>query len=248
MEYELNLLIELQDIDSAFLRLEQLKGTLPAEINQMITQKNQLTQKIRDDEQKYNETEKTRQKAELEIKALEQQLIKYKQQIYSVKTNREYDAVTAEVETTEIEISDLETQVLELLEIEKQLKPELEQEKAKLAALETLLKQKRTELENLLNQTQKEQEQLSLQRVELVKKIEKPLLSTYERIRKGKNGYAVVPIENGCCTGCYRNLPPQTIIEIKQMNQFIYCQTCGRLLVWKNNEQPAEVENESRVV
>jgi hypothetical protein len=243
VEHEVNLLIELQDIDSAFLRLEHLKGTLPEEINLVTTQIKQLTQKIRDDEQKLNETEKRCRETELEIKSLEQQLSKYKQQIYSVKTNREYDAITAEVETTEIEISDLETQVLELLEIEQNLKPELEREKVEHETLKSLLGAKKTELEVLLSQTQKEEELLSRQRAELVKKIEKPLLSTYERIRKGKNGYAVVPIENGCCTSCFRNLPPQTIIEIKQMNQLIYCQTCGCLLVWKNNEQLAEVEN-----
>ncbi|MBN2092006.1 hypothetical protein JW964_20480 [candidate division KSB1 bacterium] len=243
MEYELNLLIELQDIDSAFLKLEQLKGTLPEEIRQIMTQSNNLMQRIKESEQKYRETEKRRQEAELEIKSLEQQLVKYKQQIYAVKTNREYDAITAEVETTEIEISDLETQVLELMDIEQQLKPVLEREKIEYATLEATLQQKKMELEELLSKTQKEEELLNFQRVELVKKIEKPLLSTYERIRKGKNGYAVVPIENGCCTSCFRNLPPQTIIEIKKMNQLIYCQTCGCLLVYKNNEQLLEIED-----
>jgi len=242
VEYELRLLVELQDIDSAFLKLEQLKGTLPEEIKQLKKQLDNLTQKLEEDEQSNINAEIERHKAELEIKALEEQLAKYKQQIYSVKTNREYDAITAEVETTEIEISDLETQVLELLDVEQKLKPVVEQEKAELAALESTLKLKKLELDELLGKTQKEQEELSLKRSELIKKIDKPLLSTYERIRKGKNGYAVVPIANGCCSSCYRNLPPQTIIEIKKMNQLIFCQTCGCLLVYKNNEESTEIK------
>lgn len=235
MEQTLRLLIQLQEIDSRLIAIEKMKGSLPDEVNELTTLRDQKTEQLKAAEDKFEQSQSDKRRYEMEIKSLEEQLKKYKEQIYSVKTNKEYDAITAEIETTEIEISDLETQLIELLESEDGLKPEIDKDAAELKEIEKQVIEKEQELKRLLEQSENEVKKLTEERAELIQTIRKPVLATYERIQKGKDGVAVVPIENGVCTGCFTNLPPQTVMEIKQMDQLINCQYCGRFLVYLGN-------------
>lgn len=243
MEKTLKLLIELQQIDTRLLELEKAKGNLPDEVNNF---KKKLA-KIVDDLAKKEESAQSfgqeKRRCELEIKTLEDQLVKYRNQIYAVKNNKEYDAITAEIETTEIEISDLETSQLEAMEAEEKLKPELEALRQSKVEIEVTISEKETELTQLIKATEDELEALSEQRKALAAQVYRPVLASYDRVRKAKNGIGVVPIKNGTCTGCFTNLPPQTTLEIKKMNQAINCQYCGRFLVYINNSDDGNGES-----
>ena len=43
---------------------------------------------------------------------------------------------------------------------------------------------------------------------------------------------AVVGIEQGACSGCGYQLPPQRIVEVQKAERIMVCEGCGRLLVW----------------
>lgn len=237
MEQTLQQLIQLQEIDSRLSALEKMKGSLPDEVTRLKHQLNEKELEVKNQETKLEQTQASKRRYEMELKSLGDQLSKYKEQIYRVKTNKEYDAITAEIETTEIEISDIETQLIEMMEAEEQLKPQIEKEQAELAEIKIRIVEKEAELEKLLVQSANEVNEFTGKRNELIQLIRKPVLASYERIRKGKDGVGVVPIENGNCTGCFTTLPPQTVMEIKQMDRLINCQYCGRFLVFleKNN-------------
>jgi len=237
LEQTLLQLIQLQEIDSRLSALEKMKGSLPDEVTQLKRLLEEKGLQIENQETKLEQTQATKRRYELELKSLGDQLTKYKEQIYRVKTNKEYDAITAEIETTEIEISDIETQLIELMDVEDQIKPQIEKEQTELAEIKTRVVEKEAELQKLLVQSENEVNEFLGKRNELIQLIRKPVLASYDRIRKGKDGVGVVPIENGNCTGCFTTLPPQTVMEIKQMNRLINCQYCGRFLVYleKNN-------------
>jgi len=237
LEQTLLQLIQLQEIDSRLSALEKMKGSLPDEVTQLKRLLEEKGLQIENQKTKLEQTQATKRRYELELKSLGDQLTKYKEQIYRVKTNKEYDAITAEIETTEIEISDIETQLIELMDVEDQIKPQIEKEQTELAEIKTRVVEKEAELQKLLVQSENEVNEFLGKRNELIQLIRKPVLASYDRIRKGKDGVGVVPIENGNCTGCFTTLPPQTVMEIKQMNRIINCQYCGRFLVYleKNN-------------
>lgn len=244
MEEMLKLLIKLQDIDSRLFELEKAKGNLPAEVSELKEHLNQKEQQLNAVKEEYEKSGQDKRHHELEITSLEDQMAKYKKQIYSVKTNKEYDAITAEIETTEIEISDLETQVLLSLDKEESLKTQLEIDQKMVEETRFRAKEKEAALNRLIKMTEKDLEELRRQRNELTPPIDKPILAKYERIRKGKGVIVVTPIDNGRCTGCYSNLPPQMTMEIKRMDQLIYCQYCGRILIYQNEQDESKLSSE----
>lgn len=232
MKQVLEQLIELQRLDMRQMQIESLKGDLP---NQVI----RLNQELDQSEQTYvNQNEKLRAYEkelgilEMDIKALEGKQKIYQTQLFQVKNNREYDAVTSEIESVKAEMVKKENQQLELMETIENAKKavvSLQQESEK---LKNQFKSKKIELEGRLEKTQKEEDALQAERKNLSVKITPKLLSSYERIRNAKNGLGVVPVVDNACGGCHKMLPPQKLLEIREMNRIFFCETCGRMIVW----------------
>ena len=72
---------------------------------------------------------------------------------------------------------------------------------------------------------------LARAREELVMKIKKPLLTTYERLR---NRYkrAIVPVKDDNCLGCFMRLPTSITTHGRTDKEVIICENCGRILYW----------------
>jgi predicted nucleic acid-binding Zn-ribbon protein len=92
------------------------------------------------------------------------------------------------------------------------------------------LEANRDELKEKSDLTDARQIQLEKEREELLPRISERYLRKYNRILKARKR-AVVPVERSACTGCHKQLSPQIIYEIQQMDAFIECENCGRILV-----------------
>ena len=73
-------------------------------------------------------------------------------------------------------------------------------------------------------------EALGGQRGAITAKIEKKILSLYEKLLINRSGLAVAPVVGGSCQGCFALLPPQIINEITMKNQMVICDGCARIL------------------
>lgn len=229
-------LIELQSLDSQLSHLESLKGDLPNQVSRLTREFNEIQRQQEETSLKIQTYQKEKNAAEINIKALEGKQQKYQSQLFEVKNNREYDAVTQEIEGVKMEISKKETQLLELMDLENELKKSQEESVQTIENLKKSLEEKKKELQGRLVKTEKEEAALSDQRDKLIRKIEPRIFAAYERIRKAKKDLAVVPIIRHACGGCFKNLPPQRVLEVRAMNKMYLCETCGRILVWDEKQ------------
>lgn len=232
MQQVLKQLIELQRLDSNLIELESLRGDLPHQVSRLNQVFQDLIQTQEDRETKLRAYLKEMHVKEIDMKALEGKKKKYQSQLFEVKTNREYDAVTHEIESVKSEISSSESRLIELMDLEKETAKAIEESKKDLKQLEQQLKEKEAELKKTMAKTEKEEAALKDRREKVLRNITPRILATYERISKAKNGQAVTPIVRNACGGCFKNLPPQRILEIRQMNRIFLCEVCGRILVW----------------
>ncbi|RMD89077.1 MAG: hypothetical protein D6813_11180 [Calditrichaeota bacterium] len=230
-------LIELQNIDNELQALEAVKGDLPQQVEQLQRELNEYQEQLKTLEKEQEELKKARLHWEGEVKVLEQQLDKYQNQLYSVKTNREYDAISVEIDNTREKLDEVETKILEAMNRDEQLNPEIEAQKKKIEDLQKKLEMKEKELSDKVKETESEWKALEKRRSEIINQISKPVLFQYERIRKAKGGLAVVEVENYACKGCYAAIPPQRVLEIRSMDRLIVCESCGRILVHKDAQE-----------
>lgn len=232
MKQVLERLMELQRLDLRQMQLENLKGDLPNQVKRLQAEMNKAQQAAQEQSDKLRAYEKERGMLEMDIKALEGRQKIYQNQLFQVKNNREYDAVTMEIESTKADIVRKENHMLEVMEAIDTTRKSAQVLKEEVEKLKGQFENKKAELEGRLEKTKKDEENLKADRIKLTAQIDIKLLSAYERIRNAKSGLGLVTVVHNACGGCHKRLPPQKVLEIREMDRLYFCDTCGRMLVW----------------
>lgn len=59
----------------------------------------------------------------------------------------------------------------------------------------------------------------------------------YERYFSKFGERAIVPVKGGVCSGCFIAIPPMRQDKIRAMDEIIYCENCGRILIWDDESE-----------
>lgn len=240
MYNRLKILYQFQLIDDQLDELEELRGDLPNAVKGLEDQINGFKEDIANKEKEQKESLKKREENEGEIeKQLENQK-KFKAQLYQVRNNKEYDALTKEIDHTDDVVSKLEAENDGLADLSKSLTQQIEEFKPKLFELKEDLKAKQADLKEIIKANEKEEAKLRKERKKIEEEVKKPDLSAYARIRKAKRGKAVSTIKRSACSGCHNIVPSQRQLEIRRNNRLFYCEYCGRILVSTEIAESAE--------
>lgn len=232
---DLALLINLQDVDKAIMKLESSIGDLPQQVHDLRLKVESVEEELSQQNETLNQCDTKKRKLEASIELATDKLKKYQQQMYSVTTNKEYDAISSEIEIKEKEIEETETKVLEIMEQEENLNRQIQQTEEQLRQLRADLQEKDSRLTNKIKENEQELDKLLREKKSIVEQIDKPVYANYERIRKGRSGIALVEVKNYTCLGCFATIPAQAVVEIRKNDKLIHCETCGRILYCTND-------------
>lgn len=232
VEQKLKALFDLQTIHTKIDRIRTVRGELPMEVRDLEDDIAGLETRINKFKEEINELEDSIVSKKNLIKEAQAAIKKYEGQQSNVKNNREFDALTKEIEIQGLEIQVAEKKIKEFgFEITSKTQL-LEMSLANLEDRKKDLSVKREELQNITGETQKEEEQLLDKAKHAEGTIEDRLLSAYKKLRaNAKNGLAVVTIQRDSCSGCFNKIPPQRQADIRQRKKVIVCEHCGRILV-----------------
>ena len=232
VEQKLKALYELQNIHTKIDKIRQVRGELPMEVADLEDEVAGLETRIQKIKAELDDLEDSIVNRKNMIKEAQAATKKYEAQLNEVKNNREYDAISKEIEIQGLEIQVCEKKIKEhgfeinnKTQVYEKAIADLEDRKKDLDA-------KKAELETITSETQKEEDELNARAVAAQKNIEERLLAAYTRLRKNaKNGLAVVTIQRDSCSGCFNQIPPQRQMDIRQHKKVIVCEHCGRILV-----------------
>ncbi len=228
---KLEALVKLQSIDSKLDELKKLRGDLPDEVQDLEDEMEGYRTRHGRFEGELKELEDGIKKNKEGIKEAEKLIKKYNEQQKNVKNNREFDAITKEVELQELEVQICEKRI-------KESKDKIDSKKSEITTIETLIKEreadlqnKKDELQGILAENQEEEKRLLVEREKATKKIEDKLLKHYNRLRINlSNGLAVVRVVRGAAEGCNIIIPPQKIAEIREKKKIVIDEHSGRIL------------------
>ncbi len=230
----LTTLYELQLIDDQLDILEELRGDLPLTVNELNSQIQGIQDQIDAKETEKKESLKTRKSNDDEVERLNTGLKKFKAQLYQVRNNKEYDALTKEIDHSEEQVEKLETENIEMEDLVERLKIDIQEMSPQLIILKDELKVKEEELKKIIKANEREEAKLNEKREKIAAQVRKSDYNTYMRIRKACGGKAMVTINRSACSGCHNVVPPQRQLEIRQNKRLYTCESCGRLLVSPN--------------
>lgn len=228
---KLEALVKLQFIDSKLDELKKLRGDLPDEVQDLEDELEGYKVRQGRFEAEQKELEDAIKKNKEGIKEAEKLVKKYNEQQKNVKNNREFDAITKEIELQELEVQICEKRI-------KEAKEKIEAKKIEIGGIENLISErmqdldnKKNELKDILGENQEEEKKLLADREKAAKKIEDKLLKHYDRLRGSlSNGLAVVRVVRGAAEGCNIIIPPQKIAEIREKKKIVIDEHSGRIL------------------
>ena len=233
----LEMLTRLQEIDQRVDQLAHSRVDLPEKIEILKGQVRELENLIADDQTTLEQLEKDKRQEELGLKEAQDELKRYQEQLYRIKTNREYDAIQAEIDAQKEKISQHEENILNVMATSEEVNENLEGRTKELEQIRTENTPQWERLEEDLSSIEDRIAAEQDQRKNVTVRIDKSILNTYERIRKVKNGVAIVAIRKRACGGCFKTLPPQKIQEVRRTDRIIACENCGRILYWDEDSQ-----------
>lgn len=232
VEQKLKALYELQTIHTKIDRIRQVRGELPMEVADLEDDVAGLETRIQKIKAELDDVEDEIVTRKNLIKEAQANIKKYEAQLNEVKNNREYDAISKEIEIQGLDIQVSEKKIREYgFEITSKTQV-YEKALADLEARRSDLDAKKDELGTITAETEKEETELTSQAEKATGNIEERLLTAYNRLRQNaKNGLAVVTIQRDSCSGCFNQIPPQRQSDIRQRKKIIVCEHCGRILV-----------------
>ena len=230
MKDQLKRLVELQALDSEIYALRKNLTEKPIFIEELKQKFETQKANLKSLEDKFKTLQVERKSKELELQAKEGDIAKANTQLFSLKTNKEYQVKLAEIENFKADKSVMEEKVLILYDEGDAICAEIEKEKKFLTEEEKKYIQQKKEIEEEVKSLQDKLAVLETKRKQIEPEIEKASLSRYERILENKEGLALVPVVGSACGGCFMNTPPQVINEIKMHERLVACEMCARIL------------------
>jgi predicted nucleic acid-binding Zn-ribbon protein len=235
IEREMEMLLKLQGVDYDLGELERSKDYLPEMINNLERELTDTKSALEAAAQELKEQTLRHSSLDVEVATLNQELAKLQKQMMAIKTNKEYDALTNEIANRKVKISETEEEILKILANVDDLKEKIEEHKQKLEAAEKINAAQLVHLREELGSIEDKIKMKKGDRKNITVRIEKRLLATYERVRKGRGDQVVVAIKKRACGACYKGIPPQVIQEIRQADRVYTCDNCGRILIWTDD-------------
>ena len=232
MQEKILALYELQKIDSKIDEINKVKGELPLEVQDLEDEMAGMKTRIEHINAEIEELNTLSKQRKREVDQAKIMIGNNKEQQNNVRNNREFDAITKEIEYQELEIELAEKRLKEYAAGVKVKKAQLEEAEALSKERTADLGAKKAELEGIEAETAPLVAEYSVQADGVKEKIDERLLAAYERIRRNvRNGLAVVTVKRDACGGCFNRIPPQRQVDIRQGKKIIICEYCGRILV-----------------
>ena len=240
---KLEALVKLQTIDSQIDEIKIIRGDLPEEVRDLEDELEGYQTRVSKYEADSGALDDVVKAHKQGIKDAEKLIKKYEEQQKNVRNNREYDAITKEVELQQLEIQVFEKKIKEALVQIDFKKADIDKTQASLTDRKKDLKNKQGELQVIIDESQEDENKLMKDRDKACKQIEDRLLLAYTKLRANVvNGLAVVSVKRDACGGCFNRVPHQRQAEIRDRKKIIICEHCGRVLanVEMNILEPAK--------
>ncbi|MFQ5646051.1 MAG: zinc ribbon domain-containing protein [bacterium] len=232
MNEDLANLIGLQKLDDQIQALNKKKALQEAKIAQVeelaafsMKEKEEVKAEI-------EELQKNKRAGELELKTKEENIARYKQQLTSVKNNKEYTALLHEIEILEKELSAIEEKILGFITEGEKLEKLAKEKQAVWKAAKEKVKTEQDDLKKECEIVEKDYQELLKGRGKMELKITPKSLSLYHKLNKSLKGSVVVSGSNSTCNGCYMSITPHQFQLLKTGKQVLVCQYCQRILYW----------------
>jgi len=226
-------LIELQNVDTQLRDINELLGDLPKKVDKLRHEEEGLINNVKNGKDHLKEIELSLNKAEHQMSDLKGKIDKLKDQLSLVTSNKQYDALTQEIEYLKQELDEVELKDLDFEEEKESLTGDIKEKEENLESLSKDLSVRRVKLESLMDESAENKSALEKEREKKLVNIDESILNRYMTISTAREGLAVVNLDGSACSGCGFVVPPQDVTDIRDKDNYYNCDICSRFIYYK---------------
>ncbi|MDD5561437.1 MAG: C4-type zinc ribbon domain-containing protein [Candidatus Omnitrophica bacterium] len=222
-------LVKLQGLDSEIYALKNEKEAKPLELKAIEDAFEAKKQSLSLLEKNSLELQKQRKEKELELATNVEAVKKLQGQLYSLKTNKEFQAMLQQIADAKADGSLIEEKILMSFEDSDKIKAQIDQENVKLKEEEKIFLEQKKNIDLRVKVIDDRLSQLQAQRKQVTPEVDPKMLAEYERILASRDGLAIVTVVDNSCGGCHMSVPAQVINLIKMYEHVVTCEVCNRI-------------------
>lgn len=241
MLQEIKKLLEVQEIDKEIIHLKETLARYPKVWEKV---KEKLGSARAQNEQAVTAQDKfqrNRKRLEQKLRLQTDDLRRAQTQQNQVKTAKEYEAATKQLEHVKRQLEDLQKRATELLAQEDDIAQAVTDTTAQLEKMEETYKTEKVRIRSQFNEKKEQLAKLEKSREEQLSQVSPKTRQIYDRTAVRYPGNSIVPVVNegkinpddrgtNGCAGCHFEVLPEVLVEIRREEGIILCTNCGRIL------------------
>lgn len=213
------------EIDS----LQQELKNLPIHVEELQTRLNVIEGEYQSKKSEVEKCEIEERQLRSQVQDEEAQLKGKEERLNSLKTQKEFQAVSKEITIGKAANRERETRIAQLSSMLEEIKTALAPLESQVEELRGKLQSARGEIQGSLDEAQSKLKSLEASLKVELSFLPEDILSKYHRIQQ-KRSPAAAEVLGGTCQECFIHLPPQLFIEIQKKQEIHSCPSCHRLL------------------
>jgi predicted nucleic acid-binding Zn-ribbon protein len=227
---DLECLIALSELDARKKELDALAAALPAELEKREGDLDARQEELGRLQQLSEEKQRERRRLEAWVDDKTQLLAKYRAQLESVKTNKEYQSLQNEIGVTRGQISGTEDKLLELLEGIEKTRRSIDERVRELEQLKGEVTRANEEARARLKDVEVQLIEVEEKRKRLMPTLSQQVRAAYKRLFERYQGGAFAAAADGVCQGCFVNIPAKVVADLRSGRKLYRCESCGRFI------------------
>jgi predicted nucleic acid-binding Zn-ribbon protein len=239
----LKALVSLQEIDIRIRELEKDREQIPNRLKEIDTVLTGKRTELNEERNQCDEAEMARRLAEGDLRAEKEKIKKWEARLNEIKSNRDYQALSREIEAARKANLGIEDEILRKMQEIEDLKTSIAQKEEELAELDGGLSGERTDLETKLQSINANIAEVENVRDAARQSVDSRWYKQYQMIRTRRDGVAVVAVMDEHCQGCNMGIPPQLYNVVLKGDQIEICPNCHRIMFYESalkNLEPNE--------
>jgi len=172
-----------------------------------------------------------------DIKSREAAILKHREELLRVRTNKDYSAILTAINTEKADSTKIERLAMEKLAELERVQAELKDRTEESRAMQKRRDAAKEALEAHREKTAGQWAELQEQREAATNALPPTALHTFTRVAERHNGEALAEItrlhpkrEEYACGGCNMQIPLDSVNAVRLQNELRLCTSCGRIL------------------
>jgi uncharacterized protein len=232
---DLRNLITLQDLELNIASLHKQVSEIPGKTQILEKELAQLRADHDREVARSKELANQKRTFEGEVDLSRTKLAKLKDQLMTVKTNKEYTAMLHEIQMAEDRIRGEEDKILEIMEQTENREQDLKTAEREMLKRSAEIQAEIRDINESAPRLESELTRLREAKKKAESTIAAELLARYRRIAEARKGVALAEAKDELCSVCHVRIRPQMYAELLRKDAIQSCDSCSRILFSREN-------------